>query len=255
MIRAPLFRLVPRPFARCASVATGHCDGDDEFAHLTPLRARLNHGSFGAAPRSVLRAQTALRDEWLAHPDHFYFSGRLGHELENATAAAARAAGAAADRTVLVENASVAAAIVFNRWAWLLQQGRHAKPGDAVAMLEWRYGACENILRATVGRAGARLVPVPMPFPLEREYDVLRSLDAVLTRERPKFVLLDHVTSQPAARLPVKAMVELCRRHGVLEVAVDGAHGVGCLDLTSAASVDGPTCVGADWWFSNLHKW
>ena len=40
-----------------------------EWAHLVPLRARLNHGSFGAAPASVLAKQQELRAVWAANPD------------------------------------------------------------------------------------------------------------------------------------------------------------------------------------------
>jgi hypothetical protein len=39
------------------------------FHHLEPLAARLNHGSFGAAPRAVLDVQACHRAEWAANPD------------------------------------------------------------------------------------------------------------------------------------------------------------------------------------------
>ena len=45
-------------------------------------------------------------------------------------------------------------------------------------------------------------------------------------------------------------MVALCRKHGVREVAVDGAHAIGLVE--GGLDVE---AMGADWYFSNLHKW
>jgi hypothetical protein len=50
--------------------------------------------------------------------------------------------GAPANQCVLVENASVAAAVVAARWAW------RVRPGDAVLVLDWR---CEQNFRVLQG--------------------------------------------------------------------------------------------------------
>jgi len=132
---------------------------------------------------------------------------------------------------------------------------------------------------------------------------VLRALDHSLRAHRPRFVMLDHVSSQPSLALPIESMVALCRSYAcVAEVAVDAAHAVGSVDLTPVdsaavsesdcgkgvsaernggdASMQSPSApssspspvmvgtagclsagcggvgaLGADWWFSNLHKW
>ena len=44
---------------------------ETEFGHLDPDVVRLNHGSYGGAPRSVLEAQAAFRDRQNANPDDF----------------------------------------------------------------------------------------------------------------------------------------------------------------------------------------
>ena len=144
--------------------ARAACDGwpgGSEWAHLTPLAGRLNHGSFGAAPVSVLAAQDELRRSWIAHADSYYFSGCLDEELIAATAAAATASGACPSRTVLVENASVAVAIVAQRWAWALREGSGgARPGDAVAVLEWRCVA----VRRVAAPGGALALAASQPY-------------------------------------------------------------------------------------------
>ena len=75
--------------------------------------------SSSATPKPVLAATEACRARWLAQPDDEYFSGALDADLQAATAAAADAIGAPAAETALVENATVAAAIVFRRWSQL----------------------------------------------------------------------------------------------------------------------------------------
>ncbi|XP_005111184.3 hercynylcysteine sulfoxide lyase [Aplysia californica] len=61
------------------------------------------------------------------------------------------------------------------------------------------------------------------------------------------FVPDDHITCPASVVMPIKELVELCRRYGVLS-AIDGAHSVGQipLDLTE---------LGADFYTSNLYKW
>ena len=46
-------------------------------------------------------------------------------------------------------------------------------------------------------------------------------------------------------------MVAMCRRHGVEEVALDGAHSLGLLPRSSVRVED----IGADFYFTNVHKW
>ena len=206
-----------------------------DFDHHAPGIARLNHGSFGATPAPVLAATEACRARWLAQPDDEYFSGALDDELQAATAAAADAIGAPAAETALVENATVAAAIVFRRWS----EGTVLLPANA-------YGGVKASALAAFGPR--RVKEWPFPFPGTSHELVLDWLDQALTQHDPRYVLLDHVSSQPAVVCPVAEMVALCRRRGVAEVAVDGAHALGQV----AINVDE---IGADYSFSNLHKW
>ena len=48
-----------------------------EFGHHAPGVARLNHGSFGSPPKSVLISQEEIRRSWLSQPDEWYFTGKL----------------------------------------------------------------------------------------------------------------------------------------------------------------------------------
>jgi len=103
-----------------------------------------------------------------------------------------------------------------------------------------------NALAYVCERAGARLVEVEVPFPIENLTDPLEALDRAL-RPGARLAVLDHVTSATALVLPIDEMVDLCHDHGV-PVLVDGAHAPGMLDLNLEA-------LGADWYTGNAHKW
>ncbi|CAH0366670.1 unnamed protein product [Pelagomonas calceolata] len=208
-----------------------------DFDHHAPGIARLNHGSFGATPAPVLAATEACRARWLAQPDEDYFSGALDADLQEATAAAADAIGAPAEETSLVENATVAAAIVFRRWCQL--DGTVLLPANA-------YGGVKASALAAFGPQ--RVKEWPFPFPGTTHAHILDWLDQALKQHDPRYVIIDHVSSQPAVVCPVAEMVALCRRRGVAEVAVDGAHALGQVPINVDA-------IGADYFFSNLHKW
>ena len=75
-------------------------------------------------------------------------------------------------------------------------------------------------------------------------------LDRTLAREKPRYAVIDHILSQPAVQIPIKEAIGLCRLHGVTEVAVDGAHAIG--NIPGGLDV---STLGADWYYSNLHKW
>ena len=103
-------RSFSRRFTRQAAAAHAK-----DFSHHQPGIARLNHGSFGAAPLPVIRVEDAHRLQWRSNPDACYF-GEGAASLDTMLASAANdAAGelsAAPGSVALVENATVATSII-----------------------------------------------------------------------------------------------------------------------------------------------
>ena len=87
------------------------------------------------------------------------------------------------------------------------------------------YGGVKASAQAAFGPR--RVKEWPFPFPGTTHEHILDWLDQALEQHDPRYVLLDHVSSQPAVVCPVAEMVALCRRRGIAEVAVDGAHALG----------------------------
>lgn len=224
-----------------------------DFAHHSVRMARLNNGSFGACPKPVMQYWRAQQDAWLAEPDTWYFAGLLDDALWKATQAAGRCLGTSTQvspkQLCLVENATVAFAAIAGRWAKVVQ------PQDVIVVLSIGYGSIPNTLEEFCVRAGARVEVVEVPFPCASHAEVVDIFERQVKNlaasgAQIRFAVIDHISSQPALKLPAKEMVEICRRYGTadVEVAVDGSHSVGSCSFNVEE-------FGADWFYTNFHKW
>jgi len=211
-----------------------------EFAHhwtLDPNVDFLNHGSFGAAPRSVMAAQQAWRDRIEAEPVRF-FSKDYEPALEEARRALSDLVGADSDDLAFVPNATAGMNAV-------LRSLRFA-PGDELLTTDHAYNAAKNTLEYVAARDQARVVVTPVPFPIDSPDQVVRAILAAVT-PRTRLALVDHVTSASALVFPIEELVRELAAHGV-ESLVDGAHAPGMLPLR----IDQ---IGAAYYVGNLHKW
>ncbi|CAN6453141.1 unnamed protein product [Victoria cruziana] len=223
-----------------------------EFGHHDPNFARVNNGSFGCCPASVLAALRWWHYQFLSQPDRFYH-GPLQDGLRRSREAVASLVNAShPDEIALVDNATTAAAIVLHHIARSFSDGTFPK-GDSVIMLHYAYGAVKQSVHAYCGRAGANVVEVEMPFPLTSNEQIIDSFRKALDEAKSggrkiRLAVIDHITSMPSVVIPVKQLTEICREEGVDRVFIDGAHSIGNLDIDLQS-------IGADFYTSNLHKW
>jgi isopenicillin-N epimerase len=197
----------------------------------------LNHGSYGATPRTVLAAQDAWRARMESQPTRF-FRATYPAAIRAAAGALASFLGAAGADLAFVENATTGCNAVL--------RSLRLAPGDEIVVLAHVYGAVRNTVRYVCDRSGATLVEAPLPFPRPLPDDITASVAAALT-PRTRLAVIDHITSASALVLPIADIVRACHAQGV-PVLVDGAHGPGQVDLDL-------TAIGADWYTGNCHKW
>jgi isopenicillin-N epimerase len=204
---------------------------------LDPEYIFLNHGSYGATPRSVLAEQDRWRGRMERHPNNF-MNIELPAALRVAAASLASFLNCNGKDLVFIENATVGCNAVLNSLRFTA--------GDEILVTDHGYPAVRNAAQHVTIRAGAKIVEAKVPFPVANSKSIL---DAVASRlgSRTRLVILDHITSPTAIIFPIRELVSLCRRAGAF-VLVDGAHGPGMLPL------DVPS-IGADWYVGNCHKW
>jgi isopenicillin-N epimerase len=207
-----------------------------EFA-LAPEMAFLNNGSFGATPRRVLAAQDALRAELEAQPVRFLVD-ELPARLERAVGRLAPLLGADASELAFVDNATTGVAAVLSSFP--------LRPGDVIALTDHGYAAVKYMAMHAASRAGARVVEIPVPFPLSSPDEVVDAVERGWPG-RTVLAVFDAITSPTGVVFPVDRLVAIARSRGA-SVLVDGAHTPGHVPVDLPA-------IGADWWVGNLHKW
>ena len=209
--------------------------------HLDADATFLNHGSFGACPKTVLAAQERLRLEMETQPDRFFreriMPGEGATALRESIAALARFVGARAEEIALLENATAGVQAVV--------RSVPLAPGDEILIADHTYNAVRLIVEARCAETGARARTVTLPIPATAD-GIVERYRAALTPD-VRLAIVDHITSPTALALPLERLVAELRRWDA-KVLVDGAHAVGHVPLDLNA-------LGADWYVSNAHKW
>ncbi len=208
-----------------------------ELWPLDPGVTFLNHGSFGSCPRSVLAFQTELRARLERQPVRFFVRD-LEPLWDDARAGLSRFLGARPEDMVFVRNATEGINAVLRS----LEFSRD----DELLVTDHEYNASRNALDYVAGRSGARVVVVPVPFPIADSAAVVSALAAAVT-PRTRLALVDHVTSQTGLVLPLADIVSALAQRGV-DTLVDGAHAPGMVPLDLEA-------IGAAYYTGNCHKW
>ena len=214
---------------------------------LDPQAVYLNHGTVGVTPRRVLDAQQALRETIERHPARFLLRELMSLDAV-APAAPTRLRAAAQQVGAFLGARGADLAFVDNASAGVnaVLRSLRLRPGDEIVLFDHAYGAVARTAEFVARESGARVLTLPLPFPLTDPALCLAALEAGLT-PRTRIAILDHITSETALLLPLAHMAALCRSRGV-PVLADGAHAPGAIALDIGA-------LGVDWYVANLHKW
>ncbi|MDF5726247.1 MAG: aminotransferase class V-fold PLP-dependent enzyme [Rhizonema sp. PD37] len=204
---------------------------------LDPTVIFLNHGSFGACPRAVLKAQQCLRTRLEEEPLRF-FGREWEGLLDDARSKLATFIGANSEELVFVPNATTGVNSVLRSLSFL--------PDDEILTTNHEYNACRNALDFIASRTGVRVVVAKIPFPITSQQQVIEAvLEQVSSKTR--LALLDHITSQTGLIFPIQTLVQELQKRGV-DTLVDGAHALGMIPLNLRN-------IGATYYTGNCHKW
>ncbi|MBP1692193.1 MAG: aminotransferase class V-fold PLP-dependent enzyme [Chloroflexi bacterium] len=204
---------------------------------LDPNIIFLNHGSFGACPRSVFEVYQAWQRELELQPVEFL--GRQAPKLlAHARKCLANYLGVLADEIVYFTNPTTAINMVARSIG--------LKPGDEILATDHEYGAMDRIWRFICRQAGATYIRQPIPLPVTTQEDFVDNLFRDVN-ERTRAIFISHITSSTALIFPVEEICKRARRQGILSI-VDGAHAPGQIPLDLKA-------VEADIYTGACHKW
>ena len=209
---------------------------------LAPTYTPLNHGSFGTYPKSVqerLRECQALSE---ARPDNFQRYD-FPVMLDKSRDAMASYLNVPVDEIVFVPNATTAINVVL--------QNLQYEKGEVILHMSTLYASVAKMLEYIHETRGVESLNVPVDYPLEDDVLVSkfkRAVESINSTEgrKVRVAIFDTVSSLPGTRVPWERLVEVCRDQGILSL-VDGAHGVGQMDL-------GLSKVQPDFFTSNCHK-
>lgn len=146
------------------------------------------------------------------------------------------------DEVVFVPNATTAINTV-------LENLRFDKE-EVILHLSTLYGSVAKMIEYIHETRGVESVSIVAEYPIDDDVLVSRFKTAIKdvksAKRHVRVAIFDTVSSLPGVRVPWERLVEVCREEGVLSL-VDGAHGVGQLDL-------GLSKVQPDFFTSNCHK-
>jgi selenocysteine lyase/cysteine desulfurase len=209
---------------------------------FSPSYNPLNHGSFGAYPALVQTEQDKFTKAAAERPDTFIVFD-LPILIDRSREAVAPLLGVPVNEVVFVPNATTGVNTVLRNLKFLA--------GDVVLHFSPIYAACEKTLSSIAELTPLRCENILLEYPIEDDEIVRRFKDKVgkvrAGGGNIRIAMFDTVLTFPGARMPWEALVKACKELGILSL-IDGAHGVGHIDLTHLGE------VSPDFFVSNCHK-
>lgn len=197
----------------------------------------LNHGSFGACPRTVIEEYQKWQMRLERQPVRF-LQRELPGLLADARKRLAEYLGATATEIAFVPNPTFAA----NTIARCLP----LSSGDEVLITDHEYGACRFAFQFAAEKKGFRVVEQAIPLPVESNEAIVDTFWKGVTKNT-KLIFISHITSATALALPVKEICQRAQEAGILTM-IDGAHAPGQIDINLHE-------IDADFYTATCHKW
>ncbi|EDQ91470.1 uncharacterized protein MONBRDRAFT_6280 [Monosiga brevicollis MX1] len=220
---------------------------------LDPEFAFLNHGAFGATLKPIHEQASRWRTYQEAQPLRFFDRVLLPHQARN-WREVAKFINAQPKDVVLLPNATTG----LNAAIEHVVRTAASRSNSVILSTSLAYGAVKTMLAVACQRHGVQQVECDLPLssaaPLTTR-GVLAALQNSVERilaegGQPTALVLDHITSNTAARLPIEELAGWARDQGI-DVLVDGAHGLWQEPLDMASMQRS----GIKAYVTNTHKW
>lgn len=210
-----------------------------ELWGLDPSIVFLNHGSFGATPKSILATQARWRSTMEEDPVYFNME-ILPQMIRNSAERLATFLHTSAEQLVFVDNATTGVNAVLRSLLPVL------RPSDEIVTTSHVYGAVWQTLQYLRDSTGVRLVTAEVPFPISHNDEVINAVKSALT-PATKLVVVDHITSPTGILFPIEEIIRICQENEIYTL-IDGAHAPGNVPINLDE-------LQPSWYTGNCHKW
>lgn len=204
---------------------------------LNPTITFLNHGSFGACPKSVFEDYQNWQLELEKEPIRFITDTGV-KALEISKKALANYINCDPQDLVYTTNPSYALNTVI--------RSLELKEGDEILTSDQEYGAMDRTWKYYCQKSGAEYIQQKIPLPLLSKEDFIASFWKGLTN-KTKIVFLSQITSPTALIFPVQEICDRARELGLITI-IDGAHVPGHIPLNIKK-------LNPDVYTGACHKW
>ncbi len=203
----------------------------------SPNIINLNNGGVSPQSRPVQEAQDLYNRESNEGPAYYMWrivdKGRLTVRRN-----LAEMAGVSPEEIAIQRNTTEAMEnLIF---------GLDLQRGDEILTTKQDYPSMQNAINQRAAREGLSVRRISVPVPLDDDEELIGRFEDAIT-PRTRMILLCHVINLTGQILPVKAVCELGKKHGI-PVLVDGAHSFAHFPFT----MDELSC---DYFGTSLHKW
>ena len=207
-------------------------------AQTGPLN--LENGYFGRMSRTVIE-DYQRNIEMINTSNSVYVRQRFEqHDSLEIRAQLAETIGVRAQSVAFTRNASDALQSLIRNYNRLL-------PGDQVLISDLEYDTVKGAMRWLSRHRGVDVIEINHTHPASFDSLLDSYREAFIRYPKLKLMALTHATHRTGLVMPVQAIAELAKQHGV-DIILDGAHALGQIEFNLEA-------MGIAFAGFNLHKW
>lgn len=197
----------------------------------------LNHGSFGACPKSIFEEYQRFQLELETEPVYFIQKKAAGY-LKTAKERLSKYVGCNSEDLFFTPNPTFAINTIM--------RSLHLESGDEILSTNHEYGAMDRTWNFYCKKSGAKYIRQNISLPVVSKEQILEEFWSGYT-SKTKIVFLNQISSATALIFPIKEICEKARELGLITI-IDGAHVPGQMDLDIMA-------LNPDFYTGTLHKW
>ena len=204
---------------------------------LDPNITFLNHGSFGACPKTIFEEFQRFQLELESEPVDF-IQQKQPKYLKTARESLAGFVGCQAKDLFFTANPTFAINVIM--------RNIKLNEGDEILSTNHEYGAMDRTWNFYCKKSGAKYIRQEISLPIVSKEQIIEDFWKGYN-SNTKVVFLNQMSSATALIFPVKEICEKAKALGLITI-IDGAHVPGHLELDI-------TDLNPDYYTGTLHKW